>query len=111
MRPIDFDPGALSVRLRLERPVTGEDGQGGVTTGFATQAEVWARIEPLDATVEEVAGGGRVRLTHKVWLRFRGDVAAGMRFVKGSRRLVIESVHDPDERGCFLLCHCREEGR
>lgn len=111
MQPIEFDPGALSVRLRLERPVTGEDGQGGVTTGYATQAEVWARIEPLAAVVEEVADAGRVRVSHAVWLRFRGDVAAGMRFVKGSRRLVIESAHDPDESGRFLLCHCREEGR
>lgn len=111
MQPIEFDPGALSVRLRLERPVTGEDGQGGAMAGFVAEAELWARIEPLDATVEEVAGGGRVRLTHKVWLRFRVDVAAGKRFVKGSRRLVIESVHDPDESGRYLLCRCREEGR
>lgn len=107
----DFDPGALSARLRLERPVETPDGQGGAVVGFEAVADVWARIEPLAAGVEEVAGAGRVIVTHHVWLRFRADLAAGMRFAKGTRRFVVESVRDPDETGRSLLCRCREVGR
>lgn len=111
MALIDFDPGALTARLRLERPVERPDGQGGATVDFETVADLWARIEPLTADVEEVAGAGRVIVTHHVWLRFRTEVAAGMRLIKGTRRFAIESVRDPDETGRFLLCRCREEGR
>ncbi|MBW8321633.1 MAG: phage head closure protein [Arenimonas sp.] len=108
---VDFDPGALTARLRLEQPVETPDGQGGAMVGFEAVADLWARIEPLGADVEEVAGAGRVIVTHHVWLRYRADLAAGMRLIKGTRRFVIESVRDPDETGRFLVCHCREEGR
>lgn len=107
----DFDPGMLSARLRLERPADTPDGQGGAVVGFEAVADVWARVEPLAADVEEVAGAGRIIVTHHVWLRFRADLAAGMRLVKGTRRFVVESVRDPDETGRLLLCCCREVGR
>lgn len=108
---VDFDPGTLTARLRLEHPVEIPDGQGGATVGFQFVADLWARVEPLDANVEELAGAGRVIVTHHVWLRFRADVAAGMRLTKGARRFTIESLRDPDETGRYLLCRCREEGR
>ena len=111
MALVDFDPGTLSARLRLERPVESPDGQGGAVVGLEAVADVWARIEPLDADVEDVAGARRVIVTHQIRLRFRADVAAGMRLVKGTRRFVIESVRDPDETGRSLLCRCREVGR
>jgi len=79
--------------------------------GFEAVADVWARVEPLAADVEEVAGAGRIIVTHHVWLRFRADLAAGMLLVKGTRRFVVESVRDPDETGRLLLCCCREVGR
>ena len=108
---IDFDPGQLTARLRLERPVESPDGQGGAVVGFEAVAELWARIESLAADVEELAGAGRVIVSPHIWLRFRTDVAAGMRLAKGTRRFAIESVRDPDETGRYLLCRGREEGR
>ena len=36
-------------------------------------------------------------LTHRIWLRFRSDVQAGMRFRKGTRIFAIGAWHDPDE--------------
>lgn len=108
---IDFDPGQLTARLRLERPVESPDGQGGAVVGLEAVAELWARIESLAADVEELAGAGRVIVSHHIWLRFRTDVAAGMRLAKGTRRFAIESVRDPDETGRYLVCRCREERR
>ncbi|GEO84378.1 MULTISPECIES: phage head closure protein [Alphaproteobacteria] len=108
---IDFDPGQFSARLVLEKPVETADGQGGATIGHEVVTSLWARIEPLSASVEDMAGAGRVTITHQVWLHSRADIAAGMRLGKGTRRFVIESARDPDETGRFLLCRCREEAQ
>lgn len=104
----DFDPGRLSARLLLERPVPVSDGQGGAAE---TVASVWALVTPLAAKVEERAGAETVEITHEIWVRRRGDLVSGMRFVKGNRHFTVESVRDPDESGRYLACRCREEGR
>lgn len=41
-------------------------------------------------------------------IRFRNDVAHGMRFLLGGRALLIRAVTDPDMRGRHLLCRCEE---
>ncbi|MCM2395238.1 phage head closure protein [Rhizobium sp. S95] len=107
----DFDPGRLSARLLLERPVPVSDGQGGAAETFEVVASVWALVTPLAAKVEERAGAETVEITHEIWVRRRGDLVSGMRFVKGNRHFTVESVRDPDESGRYLACRCREEGR
>jgi len=106
-----LDPGAMSARLVLERPVELADGQGGVAVSFEAVGSLWARIEPLGENREERAGSDLVTLTHRVWLRFRADIAAGMRLRKGERVFVIRSLRDPDEGGRYLVCLCEEDGR
>ncbi|WP_416795934.1 phage head closure protein [Ciceribacter azotifigens] len=105
-----FDPGGMTARLTLEAPVDTPDGQGGATVTWSAVAGLWARIEPVTASVGEEAGGW-VTITHAIWMRHRGDVSSGMRLVKGGRVFVVETAHDPDESGRYLLCRCREEGR
>jgi head-tail adaptor len=46
-----------------------------------------------------------------VTLRFRPDVASGMRFMRGERVWDILTAHDPDETGRYLVCQTREVGR
>lgn len=103
-----LDPGSLNVRLTLERPVETPDGQGGATVGFAALATLWARIEPVAARAEEAAGAQRIAVTHRIWLRRRGDLAGGMRLRKGARLFVIHAFCDPDETGRYMLCDCEE---
>ena len=103
-----IDPGALTVRLTLERPDETPDGQGGVEQKFAAFASLWARIEPVSARAGEAAGTAPVTVTHRVWLRHRGDLAGGMRLRKGTRLLAIRAFHDPDETGRYTLCDCEE---
>ena len=50
-------------------------------------------------------------ITHRVWLAYRGDIAAGMRFRKGRRILAIRAVMDPVETRRFIVCRCEEESR
>ena len=106
LKPID--PGALTARLVLERPVETPDGQGGVARSFTALATLWARIEPVQARADEAAGAAPVTVTHRIWLRARGDLAGGMRLRKGTRLFVLRAFRDPDETARYTLCDCEE---
>ncbi|NTJ41710.1 phage head closure protein [Agrobacterium larrymoorei] len=106
-----LDPGQLTARLDLEAPDDVPDGQGGVTREWRFQRSLWAAIEPTTQSAYDRASAQGVTITHRVWLSFRDDIAAGMRFRKGARLFNIRLVMDPDETGRFIVCRCEEEGR
>ncbi|MDI7861265.1 phage head closure protein [Rhizobiaceae bacterium n13] len=106
-----FDPGRMTARLQLERPVATPDGQGGATVAYETVAAVWARIEPAGHRILERASAETFALTHRIWIRHRANVEAGMRLRKGGRIFAIKAIRDHDETGRYLVCHCEEEGR
>lgn len=106
-----LDPGQLTARLDLEAPEDVPDGQGGATREWRFQRSLWAAIEPATQSGYERASAQGVTITHKVWLGFRDDIAAGMRFKKGARVFDIRTVTDPDETGRYIICRCEEEGR
>ncbi|MCF3642633.1 phage head closure protein [Rhizobium sp. TRM95111] len=106
-----IDPGAFTARLVLERRDEAGDGQGGADIAFTAVASLWARIDPLGAAQAEAAGAERQAVTHRVWLRHRAGVEPGMRLRKGGRILTIQTVHDPDETGRYLVCDCTEDGQ
>ncbi|MCR6498907.1 phage head closure protein [Shinella sp. CPCC 101442] len=103
-----IDPGALSVRLVLERPVETPDGQGGVARSFSALATLWGRIDPIVARAEEAAGTLPVTVTHRIWLRRRPDLSGGMRLRSGARLFALRAFRDPDETGRYTLCDCEE---
>jgi SPP1 family predicted phage head-tail adaptor len=103
-----MDAGLLRDRLELERPVDVSDGQGGVARSFEPVRELWARIEPLRQSADEIAGGQVARLTHRIWMRHAGDIDTTMRFVRHARIFAIRTIHDPDERRRYLVCLCEE---
>lgn len=104
-----IDPGARTARLSLERPVAAPDGQGGADIRYEPVADLWVRVEPVATVVEERAGGEVFSVSHRIWLNFRSDIEAGMRFRRGIRRFVVKAWRDPDETGRYLVCDCVEE--
>jgi SPP1 family predicted phage head-tail adaptor len=104
------DPGALRAELSLQRCDAGQDSVGGLVETWTETATVFARIEPVAA--ESVFGADQTleAVTHRVTLRWRDDVASGMRFLKGNRPFHVVTVHDPDESGCYLVCRVKEVG-
>jgi SPP1 family predicted phage head-tail adaptor len=104
-----FDAGQLTARLDLESAVDMPDGQGGVTQSHAVTASLWARIEPVNAEIVELALVERQTITHRVWIRHSPAVLPGMRFRKGGRIFAIHTVHDPDESRRYLVCRVTEE--
>ncbi|WP_275789819.1 phage head closure protein [Pararhizobium gei] len=110
MGGLPLDPGMMSARLDLEMRDDVSDGQGGIVPAFVPVTSVWARIEPVTLKQEERAGEEVFSVTHRLWIRFREDLAAGMRFRKGGRVFALKAFHDPDETRRYIVCACVEEG-
>ena len=110
MRTLFLDPGSLRSELSLQAATPVPDGMGGHTQSWNEIATVFARIEPISAT--SVFGPDQTveTVTHRVTLRWRNGVAAGMRFVRHARIFDIVTVHDPDDTGRYLVCRVRETG-
>jgi len=104
-----LDPGQMTARLELEDAVSVSDGQGGATVTWQSVAAVWAMIEPVSFVVTEAASAEVGTVSHRIWIRFRSDVAAGQRLIKGARISLLKLVRDPDETGRYLVCQCEEQ--
>lgn len=104
-----FDPGQLSSRVALERPVRTPDASGGATIEWEDVAIVWADIEPVEAGETFAADRLATRITHRITIRFRGDVEGGMRIVHRGRALRVAHWRDPDEARRFLVIEATEE--
>lgn len=111
MRTQFIDPGRLRSELVLQEAAISDDGAGGHAETWQEVGTVFARVEPISAQNVFGAGQAHETVTHRVTLRFRGDVRSGMRFLKNGRALEIVNVHDADETGRYLVCRVREKGR
>ncbi|WP_099865119.1 phage head closure protein [Pararhizobium haloflavum] len=103
-----LDAGSLRSRLTLEKAVEAPDGQGGVVSTFEPIGTVWARVDSDGARSAEIAGERREALAHRITIRHRSGVEAGMRFILAGRRLVIRTAYDPNADGLYLVCACEE---
>jgi SPP1 family predicted phage head-tail adaptor len=103
------DPGWLRRRVTVESAAGTGDGAGGETPAWDTVATVWARVEPVSAGEQVVAGHLAGVVTHEVTLRWRGDVAGGMRIAYRGRTFRVLAVHDPDETRRYLVARTTEE--
>lgn len=109
MRLSFVDPGRLGSELSLQQAVRTPDGMGGYAEDWQEMATVMALVEPLRAASRPGAGQRLETVTHRVTIRARDGVAAGMRFVRAGRALAIVTLRDPDETGRYLVCEAREE--
>ncbi|MEM1039804.1 MAG: phage head closure protein [Pseudomonadota bacterium] len=110
MRAVRNDPGALSKRMELQRPLETSDGSGGLLVTWETVATVWCELKPVRHLAQEFAQQSIEDTWHDIKLRHRADVASGQRLVMANRIFKIETVWDPDERAGYLICRTREQG-
>ncbi|MEO3998560.1 phage head closure protein [Mesorhizobium sp. CAU 1732] len=111
MRAEFIDPGSLRHEVAVEAAALIPDGAGGHAESWSEIATLFARIEPVSAQARYGADQTLETMTHRITLRFRADIASGMRLRKSSRLFEILTVHDPDETGRYLICRAREDGR
>lgn len=104
-----IDPGLLRRRAVLEAGDAVPDGSGGATILRREVAELSVHVEPLSVRLDERFGQNEATVTHRVVCRSRTGIDRGMVFVVGERRLIVRSVHDPDDSGRYLVCRCEEE--
>jgi len=108
MRGEFIDPGAMRHELVLEEAVLSPDGAGGHSENWIEIALFFGRVEPVSAVSRFGADQTLESVTHRVTIRFRDGVTAGMRLRRAGRFLVIVTVHDPDETKRYLVCRARE---
>lgn len=106
-----IDPGDLRIELALEEMTPVPDGAGGFGESWTEIATLFAKLEPVAARDRFGADQALEEVTHRVTMRFRTDVASGMRLRRDMRNFLILSVHDPDETGRYLVLRTREDGR
>jgi SPP1 family predicted phage head-tail adaptor len=109
MGTLFLDAGLLRHRALIERNDPVPDAMGGAADRWREVGEAAVRVEPARAEVSPEAGQRIARITHRVTLRHRDGLERGMAFRLGARRLVIRTLHDPDETGRYLVCRCEEE--
>ncbi len=104
-----FEAGRLRHRVVLQSASGTADAGGGETVAWETFATVWAEIEPLKATEGEPADHAVARATFRITMRWRDDVAGGMRILHAGRVLRIAAAADPDETRRLLVVTAVEE--
>ena len=104
-----IDPGRFRRELVLSRLVPVPDGAGGYAESWADEATVYASLEPVRARAARAGEQALEHVTHRVTMRFRSGVEAGMRFTSGARTFHIVTAHDPDESGRYLVATVRED--
>ncbi|MBN9265960.1 MAG: phage head closure protein [Hyphomicrobium sp.] len=78
------------------------DGQGGFTETWATEATLWAAIEPTKGYERYQAQQVQMPVTHKITIRYRSGVTTKKRFLFGSRVFEIKEVLNQNEANEFL---------
>jgi head-tail adaptor len=96
-----IDPGRLQTRLLIQSPVETDDGQGGVTRAYTTQATAWAQVAPLPARaagagVEADAEGAGIK--YRIILRSNFSLTLQHRLVDGARIYRLTAIRDRDDR-------------
>ncbi len=100
--------GTLRHRLTLQEETRSADTGGGYTLTWGDFATVWGRIEPLTGTERLRAMQLESRISHRVTIRHRAGVIAGMRLLHSGRAFNVRAVIDPDERRHWLELMCEE---
>ena len=92
----------LRQRLTLQQEVQTPDSAGGYTRSWQDVASLWAEIVPVSGREAWFAGQLQSEVTHKILLRYRSGVSAGMRLLFESRVFAIRYVMNVREENELL---------
>lgn len=82
----------LRHKLTLQQEVRTPDDVGGYTRTWSDVADLWAEIMPLTGNERLLGPQLQSEVTHKILLRYRDGITAGMRLVFENRALNIRYV-------------------
>lgn len=101
--------GALRHLVAHQTPLDVADGAGGVARTFVTVGRLWAAITVAGAEFGIAEERPRAAAGVTLTVRAPNTVSVGDRLALGARLFHVEAVSDPDGRGRFSRCRCREE--
>lgn len=85
-----------------------DDGYGGKTVSWQDVFEAWAKIEPVSASERFKAMGMNMKVSHRIYIRYRPEVSSKMRIKYGKRKFEIEGIIDIGEQKKYLELLCSE---
>lgn len=97
--------GDLKQRVTVQESALTPDGSGGFTESWqavAADPEIYAEIIPLSGGEQLRFHQLEITATHRITIRYRGDVTPAMRMVKSATVYDIASVTDRGGRGVWL---------
>jgi len=103
--------GWLKNRVTLQKLTKSQNDYGEYVQTWQDVATVWASIEPLRGREYLEASAKNAEITHRIRIRYRDNLDAGMRIKFGSRTFNIESVIDVLEKHKEIELMCKENER
>lgn len=95
--------GHLRHRLTIQTPVVNTDADGGQHVDWLVEATVWGRVEPLKMSESVIAAQVAARASHRITLRYRGDLApTAMLVMETGKVFEVTSIRNLDERNRTL---------
>lgn len=99
--------GRLRDRLILQGYVDGKDAIGGTRQDWFDVGPIWAEVRGLSGRAFLSASAEQAEITCEILMRYRPDVKARMRLVRGDEvYTIVTPLPDPKRRQ--LLCMCSE---
>ncbi len=100
--------GRLRHRIEVQSPTDSQGRMGSVTQTWATDATVWAGIEPISGRERLASDVIQADVTHRIIMRHRA-LTTENRLLFGARVFNIDAVLDRDERATELEVMVKEE--
>lgn len=101
--------GGMRHRVSIQSRTVEADSYGAPVPAWATEAVRWGEAVPLSGRELWQAAQVRPDVTHKVTLRYYPGLTPRHRLLVEGRTFEIGSVINPDGRGRFHECLCKEE--
>ncbi len=99
---------SLKQRAALQSRTLVPDGGGGFSESWQTVGTAWVEIVPLGANEKFGPDTLETRIRHRITLRARSDIVAGMRLATASRSFAIRAVERRAASDPLLTLLCEE---
>jgi len=99
---------SLKQRAALQSRTLVPDGGGGFAESWQTIGTAWVEIVPCGANEKFGPDALEIRVRHRITLRARSDVVAGMRLTTASRSFAIRAVERREDANPLMTLLCEE---
>lgn len=108
MKCCDMTAAKLRHSIIVQRETRTADGQGGSSIVWTTQASFRAYVQPVSGTERLFAQRIDATITHRIYARYRADIATSDRINMGGRLMQIKAIINMEERNKWIEIHAVE---